>query len=159
MPKILYRVTLTEEERAELSAISRNGRRAVRTVLNALVLLAVDQGDFQDNSQKSEKEIAEVLNITQRSINHIKEKFVEKGLSVAIEREPMPARGKRYDGDFEAHLTALACSKAPEGYARWSLRLLADRVVELQYADKISHESIRQILKKTNLSLGKSKNG
>lgn len=159
MPKVLYRVTLTKEERVELLEISSNGRRAARTVLNALVLLAVDQGEFQDNSRKSEREIAEVLNITQRSINHIKKRFVEEGFDAALKRKPMPPRGRKYDGDFEAHLTALACSKAPEGYARWSLRLLADKVVELQYADKISHESIRRILKKTNLNRGKGKNG
>jgi len=159
MPKVLYRVTLTREERAELLDISRNGHRAARVVLNALVLLAVDQGEFQENPKKPEQEVAEVLNITQRSINHIKERFVEKGMNAAIERAPRAARGVGYDGDFEAHLTALACSKAPEGHARWSLRLLADRVVKLQYANKISHETVRQILKKTSLSLGKGRNG
>jgi len=126
--------------------------------LNALVLLAVDRGEHQTTKQ-AERDIAGTLHISPCSINNLKRRFVEEGLDAALERKPMPSRGKRHDGDFEAHLTALACGNAPEGYARWSLRLLADRVVELQYTDKISHESIRQILKKTNLSLGKSKNG
>jgi transposase len=158
MPIISYKVTLTQKERDELHEISHNGKRAARLVLNALVFLAVDRGEHQTVKQ-SERDIAETLHISPCSINNLKKRFVEEGLDAALERKPMPSRGKRHDGDFEAHLTALACSKAPEGHARWSLRLLADRVVELQYAEKISHETIRQILKKTNLNLGKSKNG
>jgi len=158
MPMVSYKVTLTERERNELHEISHNGKRAARVILNALVLLAVDRGEFQ-TTKSSERDIAETLHISPCSINNIKKRFVESGFDAALERKPMPSRGKKYDGDFEAHLTALACSKAPKGHARWSLRLLADRVIELQYADKISHESIRQILKKTNLSLGKSQNG
>jgi len=158
MPIVSYKVTLSQEERNELHEISHSGKRAARVVLAALALLAVDRGDFQTIKQ-SERDIAETLHISPCSINNIKKRFVEEGLEAVLERKPMPSRGKRYDGDFEAYLTALACSKAPEGHARWSLRLLADRVVELQYADKISHETIRQILKKTNSSLGRRKNG
>ena len=158
MPTILYKVTLSQEERDKLHEISHSGKRAARVVLIALVLLAVDRGDFQTVKQ-SERDIAKTLHISPCTINNIKKRFVEEGFDATLERKPMPARGKKYDGDFEAHLIASACSKAPEGHARWSLRLLADRVIELNYTDKISHESIRQILKKTNLSLGKKKNG
>jgi transposase len=135
------------EERNELHEISHSGKRAARVVLTALVLLAVDRGEFQTIKQ-SERDIAETLHISPCSINNIKKRFVEEGFESVLQRKPMPARGKKYDGDFEAHLVALACSKAPEGHARWSLRLLAERVVELNYTDKISHESIRQVLKK-----------
>lgn len=158
MPVISYKVTLTQEERNELHELSHNGKRAARLILNALILLAVDRGKYQTQKQ-SERDIANTLHISPTSINNLKQRFVEEGLEAALGRKPMPSRGKKYDGDFEAHLTALACSKAPEGHARWSLRLLADRVIELQYTDKISHETIRQILKKTNLNLGKRKNG
>lgn len=158
MPVVSYKVTLTREERDVLHEISHNGKRAARLVLNALVLLAVDRGEHQTGKQ-AERDIAETLHISPCSINNLKRRFVEEGLDAALGRKPMPSRGKRQDGDFEAHLTALACSKAPEGRARWSLRLLADRVVELEYTDRISHETIRQILKKTSLSLGKRKSG
>ena len=86
-------------------------------------------------------------------------RFVEEGFEAALERKPAVPRTPHYDGDFQAHLTALACSKAPDGHACWSLRLLADKIVELRYADKISHETVRRLLKKANLNLGKSRNG
>ena len=158
MPTVTYKVTLTQEERDELHELSHNGKRAARVVLNALVLLAVDNGEYRTEKQ-TERDIAATLHISPCSINNLKRRFVEEGLEAALERKPMPSRGKRHDGDFEAHLTALACSKAPEGHARWSLRLLADRVVELQYIDRISHETIRRILKKTNSNPGENRNG
>ena len=159
MPRLLYTVTLTKEERELLHEITHRGKHAARTISSALVLLAVDHGPFQDKSRKSEIEIAETLNITDRYINKIKQRFVEEGFEAALERKPSPPRRIRYDGDAQAHLTALACSKAPDGYASWSLRLLADKMVELEYAENISHETVRRILKKTNLNLGKRKNG
>jgi len=158
MPVVSYKVTLSQDERNELHEISHSGKRAARVVLTALALLAVDRGEFQ-TTKPSERDIAETLHISPCSINNIKKRFVEEGIDAVLERKKMPSRGKKYDGDFEAHLTALACSQAPEGHARWSLRLLSDRVVELQYVDKISHETIRQILKKTSLSPGKRKKG
>jgi hypothetical protein len=96
-----------------------------------------------------------------RKIDRVKKCFVIDGLDVALNgRKGSRVYAKKADGDFEAHLVALSCSKPPEGFARWSLRLLADQVVELNYIDSISHESIiRRILKKTNLSLGKTKDG
>lgn len=159
MPEILYTVTLTQEERDYLHDLSHNGQRAAKTMLNALILLAVDRGEYQSQEKKSEKIIAETLNIGLRTINRLKKEFVEEGLEAALVRKPSPPRRIRYDGEAQAHLTALACSKAPEGHASWSLRLLADKMVELEYAENISHETVRQILKKANLNLGKRKNG
>ena len=159
MPKVLYRVTLSQEERAELLELSSKGRRAAQVIRNALTLLAVDRGAFQDGHLRPEREIAAFLHITQRSINHIKERFVEDGLAAALERKPGRPRGRRYDGDFEARLTALACGKAPEGRSAWSLRLLADKLVELDYTDSISHETVRRLLKKTSLSHGRKRSG
>jgi len=159
MPEILYTVTLTQEERDYLHDLSHNGQRAAKTMLNALILLAVDRGEYQSQEKKSEKIIAETLNIGLRTINRLKKEFVEEGLEAALVRKPSPPRRVRYDGDAQARLTALACSKAPEGHASWSLRLLADKMVELEYAENISHETVRRLLKKANLNLGKRKNG
>lgn len=159
MPEIRYTVTLSQEERSYLHELSHNGKRAAKTVLNALILLAVDKGRFQTHAKKTEQMIAETLNIGLRTINRLKKEFVEDGLEVALGRKPAAPRGIRYDGDTQAHLMALACSKAPAGHAAWSLRLLADKMVELNYAENISHETVRRILKKANLSLGKRKNG
>ena len=95
-----------------------------------------------------------------KTIDRVKKRFVEEGLEAVLTRKPanrsMP---KKADGDFEAHLIALSCSEPPEGYHRWSLRLLADKVVELNYVDQISHETVRQVLKKTSSSPGNKKDG
>lgn len=159
MPKIEYRVTLTTEERELLHDISHNGKRSAKTVLNALILLAIDKGEYQKNIAKSDEAVAQILSVTARTIYNTKQRFVEEGLEAALERKPSPPRRIRYDGDTQAHLTALACSKAPDGHASWSLRLLADKMIELEYAENISHETVRRLLKKANLSLGKRKNG
>ena len=95
-----------------------------------------------------------------RKIDRVKKRFVVDGIDVVLNgRKGSRVYKKKADGDFEAHLVALSCSEPPEGFSRWSLRLLADKVVELDYIDSISHESIRRILKKTNSSLGKRKDG
>jgi hypothetical protein len=95
-----------------------------------------------------------------RKINRVKKRFVEEGLDVALNRRKgSRIYVKKADGDFEAHLVALSCSEPPEGFARWSLRLLADKVVELAYIDSISHESVRRVLKKTKLSPGNTRGG
>jgi hypothetical protein len=95
-----------------------------------------------------------------RKIDRVKKRFVEGGLDVALNRRKgSRIYAKKADGDFEAHLVALSCSEPPEGFARWSLRLLADKVVELDYIDSISHEAVRRVLKKTKLSLGNARGG
>ena len=131
----------------------------VSKMVNSLILLDCDEGDHQ-KQRSTNAEIAKVLNISMRKIDRTKKRFVVDGLDVALNgRKGSRVYKKKVDGDFEAHLVALSCGDPPEGFARWSLRLLADRVVELDYIDSISHESIRSILKKTNSSLGKTKGG
>jgi len=154
-----YKVTLTEEEREELSSIIRMGKHRAQRVLNSLILLNCDEGKYQTNKIKNE-EIARVLQISMRKIDRVKKRFVEDGLEIALNgRKGQRVYQKKADGDFEAHLVALSCSQPPEGFARWSLRLLADKVVELKYVDNISHETIRRVLKKTKLSHGVNKVG
>ena len=102
------------------------------------------------------EEISKVLKIGMRTIDRVKKRFVEEGLEAALKMAPTSrVYEKLVDGDMEAHLIALACGEPPKGFARWSLRLLADKLVELRYAEDISYETVRRTLKKTNLSLGK----
>jgi transposase len=154
-----YIVTLTREEREILGGFTSKGKHRSQKVVNSLILLGSDEGEFQ-TKRSPNKEIARVLNISMKKIDRVKKRFVEDGIDIALNGQ----RGnriyaKKADGDFEAHLVAVSCSDPPEGFARWSLRLLADRVVELNYIDSVSHETIRRILKKTKLSLGNIKDG
>ena len=149
-----YKVTLTQEERDQLTEITRTGTHAARKIIHALILLNVDRGTYNAEQQINE-EVCKVLKIGMRTIDRVKKRFVEEGLEAALKMAPTSREyEKLVDGDMEAHLIALACGEPPKGYARWSLRLLADRLVELRMADKISYETVRRTLKKTNLSLG-----
>jgi hypothetical protein len=152
-------VTLTEEERKLLTGLISKGKHRSQKILNALILLACDQGEHQPTRSKNE-EISRVLNTSMRKIDRVKKRFVFDGLDVALHgSKGSRVYAKKADGDFEAHLVALSCSQPPEGFVRWTLRLLADKVVELDYIDSVSHETIRRVLKKTNLSLGSGKDG
>ena len=152
-------VTLTEEERGFLKELSSKGKHRSQKILNALILLGCDTGEFQTKRSTNE-EIARVLKISMKKIDRVKKRFVEEGFDVSLNgRKGSRVYKKKADGDFEAHLVALSCSEPPEGFVRWSLRLLADKVVELDYIDSISHEAIRRILKKTKSSLGGEKVG
>ena len=152
-------VTLTEEERDMLTELTSKGKHRSQKILNGLILLACDESEHQWKRSKNE-EISRVLNTSMRKIDRVKKRFVLDGLDVALHgRKGSRVYVKKADGDFEAHLVALSCSKAPEGFARWTLRLLADKVVELDYIDSISHETVRRVLKKTNLNLGSEKHG
>lgn len=154
-----YIVTLMKDERDLLDTIISKGSCKSQKVINSLILLNCDEGEFQTECSIN-KEIARVLNISMRKIDRVKKRFVEDGLDVALNgRKGSRVYTKKADGDFEAHLVALSCTAPPEGFARWSLRLLADQVVELDYIDSISHETVRRVLKKTNLSLGNVKDG
>ena len=154
-----YLVTLTEEERIELKSISSKGKHRSQKVLNALILLGCDEGSFQQK-RSINQDIATVLNVSMKKIDRLKKRFVEKGLEIALNgTKGQRAYEKKADGEFEAHLVALSCSEPPEGHVRWSLRLLADTVVELQYIETVSHETIIQVLKKTSSSLGKKSAG
>jgi transposase len=155
-----YIVTLDGGEREDLEALISKGKHKSQKILNALILLACDEGEYQKQRSINE-EIARVLNISMKKIDRVKKRFVEKGFDVALGGRKGSSRiyTKKADGDFEAHLVALSCSEPPDGFARWSLRLLADKVVELDYIDSISHEAIRRMLKKTKLSPGSEKDG
>ena len=154
-----YIVTLTEEERKTFSDIASKGKQRSQKILNALILLGCDKGDYQTEHSTNE-EMSRVLQISMRKIDRVKKRFVEGGLDAALDkRTGKRIYAKKTDGHFEAHLIALSCSEPPEGFARWSLRLLADKVVELNYIDSISHETVRRILKKTRSSLGNKRDG
>jgi len=154
-----YIVTLTKDERETLGALTSKGKHKSQKIINALILLGCDEGEFQ-KKRSTNKEIARVLNISMKKIDRVKKRFVEEGLDIILNgRKEMRIYARKADGDFEAHLVALSCSEPPEGFARWSLRLLADKVVELDYIDSVSHETIRRVLKKTKSSLGSGKAG
>jgi len=154
-----YIVTLSKDERENLIALTSKGKHRSQKVLNALILLGCDEGEHQVKRSTNE-EIARVLNISMRKIDRVKKKFVCESLEVALNGEKgSRIYAKKTDGDFEAHLIALSCSGPPEGFSRWSLRLLADKVVELDYIDDISHETIRRILKKRDKALAEKRMG
>ena len=145
-----YIVKLTEAEREELSEIICKGSHRSQKVLNALILLNCDEGPFQDERTKNE-DIARVLRVSMRKIDRLKKRLVESGIEIALDTSKGQREYKRkVDGDFEAHLIAVSCGTPPIGRSRWSLRLLADKMVELEYIDEVSHETIRQVLKKTS---------
>jgi hypothetical protein len=149
MPRIRYKVTLTQEEREQLHQMTTRGRHNSQSVLNALILLSCDEGSSQAQRLTTD-EIVRVLPVSQRKVERVKRRFVEQGLELALNKRPARRQyTRKADGDFEAHLVALSCSEPPKGHARWSLRLLADRMVELEYVDSVSYETVRRVLKKT----------
>jgi transposase len=151
----LYRVTLDGEEREELERITRKGSHQSQKVINALILLNCDEGESNTRRARGE-EIAEILRISARKVDRVKKRFVEEGLEVALggRQGRRPSYDRKADGEFEARLIALSCSEPPKGYSQWSLRLLADRAVELEYIDSVSHETVRRVLKKTKSNRG-----
>jgi|SRR5690606_7105953 transposase len=154
-----YRVTLTKDERNDLDALTRNGKTGAKKFIHARALLLCDAG--ADGPAWTVANTAEALGVTSRTIEHIKKRFVEEGLKAALERKPRekPPREVVFDGAFEARLIALACSDAPEGHQRWSVRLLADKAVELEFAASVSHMTVQRVLKKTNLNLTSANTG
>jgi len=159
MPKVKYRFVLTQEERFELEAIVSKGKHNAQKVLSALILLNYDENAPTPRTLR-EQDIAEVLKVSAMKLHRVKQRFVEEGLQIALNgHKGQRAYEKKADGELEAHLIALSCSTPPPGHVKWSLRLLADKVVELQYIDSISYETVRRVLKKTNLSLGKEMDG
>ena len=154
-----YTVTLTKKERGVIGVLVSKGKHKSQKILNALILLGCDEGEYQVKHSTNEV-MAHVLNISMKKIDRVKRRFVEEGFEVALNgKKGSRVYTKKADGDFEAHLVALSCSKPPEGFTRWSLRLLADKVVELNYIDSISHEAVRRVLKKTKSSPGNGMNG
>jgi len=147
-----YRVTLTEQERKELEVL-KTSRTSAKRFLYARALLLCDAGS--QGPAWAVSDVAEALGVTSRTIEHLKKRFVEEGLPAALERKrpQKPPRQVTFDGAFEARLIALACSETPEGRRRWTVRLLAEKAVELDWAPSVSHMTVQRILKKTNLSL------
>lgn len=159
MPKIKYRFTLTEDERQELETIVAKGKHNSQKILNALVLLNCDD-QVPAMQKRRDQDIAEVLHISAMKVHRVKQRFVEEGLEVALNgRQGRRTYERKADGDFEAHLVALSCSEPPPGHARWSLRLLADKLVELQVAESVSYETVRRVLKKTRSNRGRNSAG
>jgi transposase len=144
-----YRVTLTAEERAELESMISRGKADARKLAHARILLQTDEADGAP--ARTDEEVASALDTSTRTVERVRRRFVEEGLESAL--LPKPTRrvyARALDGAQEAHLIALACSKPPEGKRRWTLRLLAERVVELGYAEAVSYETVRRTLQKTS---------
>jgi Homeodomain-like domain len=148
-----YRVTLTEEERQGLQKLVTVGKGAARKLVRARILLLADQAE--GGPAKADPEIVEALGCGRASVERVRKRFVEEGLEAALQPKPSSRIYERkFDGKAEAHLIALACGAPPAGRARWTLRLLGDRMVGLGHLESVSYETVRQTLKKTNLSLG-----
>jgi transposase len=143
-----YVVTLTAEERQHLEQLLAKGKAAARTLAHAHVLLHADQAD--QAAGETDAEIAEAFGVSVRTVERVRQRFVEEGLEAALKPKASPRLPRKVDGDVEAHLIALACSDPPEGRQRWTLRLLAGKLVELDLVASISHEQVRQVLKKTS---------
>jgi hypothetical protein len=148
-----YVVRLSEVERVELEAWVKTGRAAARKRLHAQILLKADEGEH--GPAWTDAAIRQALDVSSRTVERVRQCLVEAGVPTAVNGRPQ-ARDKSptLDGEQEAHLIAVACSAPPAGRTRWTLRLLADRMVELAYVDTVSYETVRQVLKKMNLSLG-----
>lgn len=148
-----YIVTLTEEERRMLQEMLSRGKAAARKLMHARILLKADAA--AGGPGWNDESIAEAMEVGRATVERVRKEFVEEGLDAALERRKSRRQYERkLDGDGEAHLVALACQKPPQGRSRWTLRLLADRMVQLEYVDQLSYQTVRRTLKKTNSSLG-----
>jgi transposase len=144
-----YVVKLSEQEREQLQEVISKGKSSARKLLHARILLKADASE-QGPSWKDEQ-ISEALEVSVSTIERVRRQFVEEGPEAAISRRPGSGyRELKIDGEREAHLVALACSKAPSGQGRWTLRLLAQKMVELEYIEQVSYETVRRTLKKMN---------
>jgi transposase len=145
---IRYKVTLMPEERELLESITKKGKHDSRMVLLSRALMLCDAPP--EGPGWSTKDICEALGLSARTVERMKKRFVEEGLNQALERKPLDSnqRDIKFDGAFEARLIALACSEAPKGRSRWTVRLLAEKVVELEIADSVSPKTVQRVLKK-----------
>ena len=151
---IRYTIKLTKSEVEELMIIINKGSHTSQTFRVAYILLNCDEGKYSE--KVSNEQISKVLKVGMRTIDRVKKKFAEVGLEAVLERRPTArVYEKKMDGVTEAKLITLCCSEPPKGFAKWSLRLLANKMVELKYVESITHVTVRSVLKKTNLSLGK----
>ena len=152
MPALKYKVELNETARTHLKQIASRGEASARKVKRALVLLKADEG-------LPDRDIASGLLISASTVGRVRTRFVKEGLDSALNERPRPGQKRKLDGRQEAHLIAVACSDAPEGHADWTLQLLADKVVAMGFAESISLETVRQMLKKTSSSRGRRRSG
>jgi transposase len=153
MKKVFF-VRLTETERSELEALVRKGKASALSIARARILLKADQG--KDGGAATDTEIAEALSVAAKTVFNVRRRWVEQGLEAALRRKKQacPSRSRKLDGKAEAKLVAACCGPAPQGRARWTLRMLAGKLVELEVVDSISPETVRSTLKKMRLSLG-----
>ena len=145
-------VRLTQDERARLEAMLRGGNQSVRRTKRALVLLAVDAGH-------KDEDIAAEVRVHRTTVEHLRKRFAAEGLEAALNERPRPGKARMLDGRREAYVIALACSEPPEGRAKWTLRLLANRLVELEVVDDISHHTVGRLLKKGTSNPGSASTG
>ncbi len=152
MPSVKYYIELSNSDRKELESIVKNGIAPAKTILRANILLASDRNSKQ---YMTVEKIAKAYHTTNTTVQNVRTSFSENGLEATLNRKKRetPPVAAKVTGDIEAHVVALACGAPPEGYEKWTLRLLADKCVELNYVDSISHMTVSRILKKTNLSL------
>ena len=147
---IRYIINLTRAEVDELMGIINKGSHTSQTFRTAYILLNSDQGKY--SKKVTNDQISKVLKIGMRTIDRVKKKFIEEGFEASLQRRPTTRQyEKKTDGEVEAKLVTLCCSEPPKGFAKWSLRLLAEKMVELKYVESISHVTVRSVLKKTNL--------
>jgi transposase len=145
-------ITLTEEERTELLQLIKSGKHSARVLGRARVLLLLDRSQGQ---KMKLNEVADAMLTSIGTVSNVKRRYLKGGLEQGLHDRPRPGAKPKIDGEVEAHLIALVCSDPPEGQVRWTLRLLADKLVELELVESISHVAVGNALKKTNLSLGK----
>lgn len=153
-----YTVTLTADERQQLEELIRSGKRSARTITRARILLKADCGP--DGPGEEDDVIVEALDTSLSTVHRIRERFVTEGVEAAITtRRPRREYERRLDGTQEAQLIAIACSAPPTGRGRWTMQLLASRIVELGYVERVSRETVRTTLKKTRSSRGSRSSG
>ena len=152
--KKVFVVRLMDRERLELDGLVRRGKASALTLARARILLKADQG--KDGAAQTDAQIAEALSVTPKTVFNVRRRWVEDGLEAALRRKKpaCPSRSRKLDGAAEAKLVAACCGPAPKGRARWTLRMLASKLVELEIVPSISPETVRGTLKKTRLSLG-----
>ena len=152
--KKVFIVRLTETERAELNALVRKGKASALAITRARILLKADQGE--DGKAQTDAQVAEALSVATKSVFNVRRRWVEEGLEAALRRKKQdcPSRSRKLDGRAEAKLVATCCGPAPQGRARWTLRMLAGKLVELEVVDSISPETVRSTPRKMRLSLG-----
>lgn len=153
MCQVKYRVTLSEDERSELKGIVVSRKSSKLSRKRAYLLMALDEAVAP---ALSDEDAAKALGMSASTAQAVRRLFVLEGFGAALRGKPRanPPTPPKIDGELEARLVQMACSKPPQGYGRWSLRLLTSRFIELAYPDGISHETVRGVLKKTNSSLG-----